>query len=419
MKKLAFGVALVALLAMGSAANAVVGANDDVPAQSLLLPYFEVNLADPSGVTTLFSINNASAGSAVAHVTFWTDESVPTLDFDVYLTGFDVQTINIRDIFNGDLPVTADDNNDPGDANSPQGGLSDDDVWPGSTGPCAAPAYPAGLDTILVNHLIEAHTGGSSPVFGRCAGANYGDDIARGYVTVDVVTSCNLSFPSTAGYFTLFSPADPARNVLWGDYFYVNAGENFAQGETLVHLEFGNLTIPSFYERYNAVAGEDGREALPAVWGTRYLNGGAFDGGTDLIVWRDSELASNLTGFTCGSNASWFPLSQTDVVAFDEEEQEEDLCFSDSPVSPPLGGANTCFPLEAQRVSVADGSLIADAMAPSALFGWLYIDLEHTAAGGVPYPSQAWLTTVMDAEGRFSVGFDGIQLGASTGGLLP
>ena len=47
---------------------------------TLLLPYFEVDLSNPSGTTTLFSINNASASAAVAHVTLWTDESIPTLE---------------------------------------------------------------------------------------------------------------------------------------------------------------------------------------------------------------------------------------------------------------------------------------------------------------------------------------------------
>ena len=45
---------------------------DDVPAATLLLPYFEVDLASQNGVQTLFSINNASASAAVARVTVWT-----------------------------------------------------------------------------------------------------------------------------------------------------------------------------------------------------------------------------------------------------------------------------------------------------------------------------------------------------------
>jgi len=407
MKKLTFAVALLALVALGSAAFAVVGTIDKVPGATLLLPYFEVNLDNPNGITTLFSINNASASAAVAHVTFWTDETVPTLDFDIYLTGYDVQTINIRDIFNGVLPVTADAASDPGDTISPKGSLSQDINFPGASGPCAAPSYPAGLNATVLAHIRGAHTGKTSPVFGRCSGFNYGDNIARGYITVDSVVSCNLQFPSDAGYFT--ANAD-SRNILWGDYFIVDPTNNFAQGETLVHLETVNATVPSFYERYNTVAGEDSRESLPNTFAVRYLLGGVFTGGTDLLVWRDSEIVSNLTGFTCGSNASWFPLGQTDAVSFDEQEHPTNLCLTTSDVSPNTGGAKACFPLEAQRVNVATGSVAAAPLAPPAPFGWLFLNLDTTTAGGLVYPGQAWVTAIMSASGRFSVGFEAITL---------
>ena len=96
MKRAIVLVALAALVFTATPSRAVIGTIDDVPASTLLLPYFEVDLEHSSGVNTLFSINNASASAAVAHVTVWTDWSFPTLDFDVYLTGFDVQTINLR-----------------------------------------------------------------------------------------------------------------------------------------------------------------------------------------------------------------------------------------------------------------------------------------------------------------------------------
>ena len=49
-------------------------------------------------------------------------------------------------------------------------------------------------------------------------------------------------------------------------------------------------------------------------------------------------------------------------------------------------------------------------------FGWLYLNLNTTvtAAGNNPpedpAAAQAWVITTMDAQGRFSVGFDAIQL---------
>jgi hypothetical protein len=47
--------------------------------------------------------------------------------------------------------------------------------------------------------------------------------------------------------------------------------------------------------------------------------------------------------------------------------------------------------------------------------GWMYLNLNTTVVG-ITYPSfnpsiaQAWVTTVMDDNGRFSAGFDAIKL---------
>jgi len=430
MKKIAFCLALMSLLALGGSAIAEIGTIDAVPAATLLLPYFEVDLGNPNGITTLFSVNNASASAAVAHVTVWTDQSIPTLDFDIYLTGYDVQTLNIRDIFNGILPRTADAGSDSGDTISPKGSLSQDINFPGSTGPCgsASTVYtnPA-LSAALIAHLRASHTGQFSALYGGCSGAAYGDNIARGYITVDSVVQCNLSFPSDAGYFTTLADN---RNILWGDYFYINPGQNFATGTTLVHVEAcptpsvgngaghcpfsfaaGNYT---FYGRYNAVAGQDQREPLASTFASRYINGGNFDGGTDLIVWRDSKtrpVGANGT-HSCSGAPSWFPLNQSDVVSFDEQEHPTDLCFQGSNVSPPTGGVQTCFPLETQRIHLAGGNIIGSNPTPPTPFGWMYLNLNHTLASGDPYPgrAQAWVVTAMSALGKYEVGYDAIQL---------
>jgi hypothetical protein len=78
--------------------------NDDscdigvTPAATLLLPYFQVDLANAAGETTLFTITNVSQLPQIAHVTIWTDRSFPVLDFNIFLTGYDVQSINLFDI---------------------------------------------------------------------------------------------------------------------------------------------------------------------------------------------------------------------------------------------------------------------------------------------------------------------------------
>ncbi len=447
MRRFVLGIVFLVVPLMGGFARAEIGTIDEVPAATLLVPYFEVDLDNPNGITTLFSVNNASATAVVAHVTLWTDQSIPTLDFDLYLTGYDVQTLNVRDIFNGNLPRTADAGSDPGDTISHKGSLSQDINFPGSTGPCANP-YPAtgALTATLIDHVRKSHTGQSSALYGGCSGAHYGDNIARGYMTVDAVVACNLSFPSDAGYFTTLASN---QNVLWGDVVYVNPDENFVSGNTIVHIEAcTGLAAPAyagaagsgaglcpfsfaagdytFYGRYNSVAGQDQREPLATTFATRYINGGNFTGGTDLIVWRDSKtrpVGANGT-HSCATVPSWFPLNQTDVVAFDEAENPTDLCFQGDNVSPPTGGTETCFPLETQRVHVAGGNVVAADPAAPAPYGWIYLNLNHSLASGDPYPgrAQAWVMPEMSASGKYEVGYDAIQLDnasrAIAGGLV-
>ncbi|HET9228729.1 MAG TPA: hypothetical protein VFR31_18765, partial [Thermoanaerobaculia bacterium] len=250
MRKLCLCLALVSLLGLGGQAFAVIGTIDDVPAATLLLPYFEVDIANNDGINTLFSINNASATAVLAHVTVWTDQSVPALDFDVYLTGYDVQTISLRDIFvNGNLPITASDGQDPKDTISPQGPASQDINFASCS---ALPYAPGAVSSTFRAHLQAWFQGNQSPATGNCAGAKFRDNILRGYITVDTVNACNLFFPSDWAF---YAPFVTFQNVLWGDYFYVNPAQNFAQGETLVHIEADPLAFApgdhTFYGRYN------------------------------------------------------------------------------------------------------------------------------------------------------------------------
>jgi hypothetical protein len=417
MKKTALCLALLGLLALGGQALAVICTIDEVPAATLLLPYFDVDLGNPNGETTLFSINNASATAVLAHIVVWSDLSVPVLDFNIYLTGYDVQTINLGDILrNGVLPRTASAGQDPGDTISPKGQFSQDINFAS----CSGLLPPPNLPSNFVRHLQLSLTGQSSPVLGnRCAGRNLGDNVARGYITVDTVNSCTLLFPGDPGYFGAGGTGIATnQNVLWGDYFYVNPGANFADGNPLVHIE-ASATNPqtstsgqyTFYGRYDGFTAADNREPLSTSFAVRYLNGGVFSGGTDLIVWRDSKV--NQTAFTCPAQQgrpSWYPLGQEGIVIFDEQEQPQvPQTFPVSP-QPPQSGI-TPFPAEAQSTHVGG----ADFPVPFD-FGWLYLDLNTTvaAAGSVPpedpAAAQAWVTARMTAQGRFSVGFDAVQL---------
>jgi hypothetical protein len=417
MKKIVLSLALVGLLVASLPAAAEICTIDDVPAATLLLPYFEVDLNAPNELTTLFSITNASATAQLVHIVVWSDLSVPVLDFNVYLTGYDVVTVNMRDIMNGVLPQTASDGQDPGDSISPQGDFSQDINFASCGGQLPPPAV---LDAGFVAHLQNSLTGQASAFLGgACAGLDHDDNIARGYVTMDVVNNCTLRFPGDPGYLTADIEFD---NVLFGDYFYVNDAENFAQGETLVHVEscptpsVGDgidecLFLPgeyTFYGRYETVpfvSDEDQREPLAQTFGARYIDGGPFTGGTDYLVWRDSKV--DQAPFTCPAipgRPSWYPLGQNAIVIFDEEENPD--VPQGSPVSPqpPELGIQP-FPLEAQRTEVGGPDL------PSPFtFGWMFLDLGHTIAGDLfPGVAQNWVTIVNDADGRFSVGYDAIQ----------
>jgi hypothetical protein len=109
MKKLSVLIALV-LLAVAGTGYAVTCAYDNVPAATLLVPYFKVTLNGataapiPSGGTdTLVSIVNVSTPGVIAHVTVWNKYSKAVIDFNLPLTGKDIVAFSMRDIMNGRL----------------------------------------------------------------------------------------------------------------------------------------------------------------------------------------------------------------------------------------------------------------------------------------------------------------------------
>jgi hypothetical protein len=423
MRQVSFILCVGTLFLLGSAlpAGAVIATVDDVPAATLLLPYFEVDLDNPNGITTLFSVNNASASAVLAHVVVWSDLSVPVFDFNLYLTGYDVQSINLRDILvEGVVPRTASGGQDPGDTISPRGDFSQDINFASCQGQLPLPPLPASFR----DHLQKALTGKSSPILGnRCAGRDLGDRIARGYVTVDAVNNCSLRFPGDAGYFVAGGQGDATnQNVPWGDFFFVDTGHNLAFGETLVHIE-ASATNPetsvagqyTFYGRYVGWTAADNREPLATRFAARYLRGGAFDGGTDFLVWRDSKTSQG--AFTCPAGSlngpSWYPLGEEGFAVFDEEENA--LAPQPFPFSPqPPVDTFIPFPAEAQRTAIGG----PDFPVPFA-FGWILLDLNTTVTGNPnppedPAAAQAWVIDTMSASGRFSVGFGANRLDSAT-----
>ncbi|HET6986927.1 MAG TPA: hypothetical protein VFI00_09935, partial [Kribbella sp.] len=159
----------------------------------------------------------------------------------------------------------------------------------------------------------------------------------------------------------------------------------------------------TFYGRYNAATADDAREALPTTEGARFVNGGGFNGGTDFLVWREANASASAYSCNLQGPASWYPLESTQIVIFDEQEQPvtAEECLSGDPTCEQI----VVIPNESNRIDVA-----ADLLAPFN-FGWVYLNLQHPdiiAAYGDQF-AQSWTTAVMDASGRFSVGFDAIQ----------
>jgi len=352
----------------------------DRPAATLLVPYFEVDLDNPLGVNTLASVANADEGCTLTRVTLWTDLAVPTLSFYLYLSPNDVQTLNLRDLFNGHLPDTS---SVLGDLSCP---VLDFD-------PCTA----AQLDTELVHlelqSLAAAHRGAADPQSGTCASVDHGDRLVRGYLTADVVERCThdptvatwsvSEWQAPEGYHA--ATATGTRNALWGDYFLVDEANDFAQSEAAVpviadpgRFEPGDYT---FYGRYDGFDGSDAHRPLSGRQGIRFLQGGPFDGGTELLVWRDTR-SPEVAPVACGELPDWAPLAQRHIGLFDEDEL---------PYQAPTGSV---FPWATQRVAVGGSDF------PSPVpFGWLDLDLWHDPET----PAQAWVTAVVSARGRFSV----------------
>jgi hypothetical protein len=338
----------------------------------------------------------------------------------------------MRDILiNGDLPNTG-----PNNTLSPLGPwAADTHGYPGcTTTPGGTPNYGP-LPATFITQLQRALSGQSTGA--GCFSDPSGDtNIARGYLTIDVVSACSQEFPDNPNYFVNGGLGTAMNeNVLWGDYFMVNPGQNFAQGWAAVHIEAAteldatlgscdNDDVANPTDRFPTTfycsittggTGEDNREGLPSVYASRYVNGGGFDGGTDLLVWRDVNRDGGAAPgpISCSSRPN--RAGQNDLVVFDE--QENPIVFIEGP-----SGIETPeefpFPWCTNRVEVGtDLTVVSN-------FGWIWMNLNadtsFTAAGAEVsnFPDvfrQAYVTTVMDAQGRFSVGFDAISLNNLTG----
>ena len=346
---------------------------------TLLFPYFEVDTANPSGQTTLISINNSSFDPTLARVVLWTNWGNPVLAFDLFLDDFDIVTINLRDVLNGILPSTG--------ASADLSGF-----------PFCASSPPHHANPILtasqIGQLGALLKGQADPILGDCWGENYGDGRARGYITVDAARECSgtqtvggvFSAPNNVAY-PYFGDGSSTgiatyRNVLWGDIVNIDPTNNFADGSEAIALwaspsSLAGPNVFTFYGRFHGWDGRDHRVPLPSGFNLRFLNGGPFAGGASNIVYHDPGVP-NVGSAVCGTRPDpVLPLGGF-VSAVDED--------GNNPVS------LSTLPLDlvSQKVSV---SLLGIPYAA----GYLQIRQPD---------SQLWVQPVLSARTRFSLSFN-------------
>jgi hypothetical protein len=416
------GVAANATFATGSPATTN---NDDscdigvAPAATLLLPYFEVDLDSRAGEQTTFAITNVSAVEQVAHITLWTDYSFPVIDFNVYLTGYDVQTINLYDVIA--LGQIAPELGTGFDTDgSPEGEFSGDNILVDED---SCDNLPMQLSQVYIDRMQDAFTLGSTPAIpgtdiDACDDIGGQHDNAVGYATIDVASVCGTTLPSDPGYF--IGPDSEALfdNVFVGDYSQVNAGQAYAQGNPMVHIRAlgaegltadeaalaDETNLPrTFYGRYQdpATPRADRRQPLPSTFAARWINGGTGEFQTFFKIWREGDV----DGFADCDDVAGNVTEVTELVVFDEEENAVGAAEPGGPVSPPI---NLEFTLpETGLYNVGSSTFPQDE--DDDVSGWMYLNLDNAAGDDIA--SQNWVVVSMRAEGEYSVDFDAAWLG--------
>ncbi|HET7451920.1 MAG TPA: hypothetical protein VFL12_04220 [Thermoanaerobaculia bacterium] len=452
-------VAVATLAAFAGTASAVTCTIDHKPAATLLLPYFQTTISNTGGTIaptpfgagfggdTLVTVVNASAADTLAHVVVWNRRSVPVLDFNIGLTGFDVISMSMGGVLTGTLPVNPalEGNNACGNGNFVR--FVPNQFPTGNDGSASTnygtPAFPQSFASTLAAELDgsdDCAEGGIAPNFD----AN-GNDQLVGYVTIDMVNYCTFANPNDPTYWQ--DVAAGFENSLWGDYTIQSEGTTPTYGNTLVALEAdvtpgtglnygtdgageGN-PLRTFYARYwedsdgvvfiGAVPGlynggqtylnsiglfspivGDMREPLGVNWGARYINA-AGGQATFFRAWRASaDSLSDLTGSGCTA-------TEPNVFTVIWDEDEVPATQTGCQVSPCPPGETFNIPLETQRVSIAD---FAGSNAAAA--GWVYIDFGFTNNDATVL-DQAWLAYDFQVPGAFAnAGIEGVQLDANS-----
>jgi hypothetical protein len=403
------------------------------PAATLLLPYFSVDFANAdrtTAVDTIFTVTNVSDIPAIAHVTVWSDWSFPVLDFNLFLTGYDVVGVSMYDILNrGTIPSTTIAGTTTGV--SPVGARS----IVNSTSAVGNPNFSSSALTACLNQggqgvipsqlLAQIRSGLTGGGYFTCAQVGDAHTNAVGYVTVDVANTCSQSLPITETYYTTEILFD---NQLIGDYQRINpsnATGNFAGGNPMVHIKavpgggpIGSFpsTLPvTFYDRYTPDANRqaDRRQPLPALFAGRYIGAGSGFS-TQYLIWREGNTGSDSDN-DCTDYDANSSMPYNEVVRFDERENPFTQT-TNCPVSPCITPTVGLPETSAQSITGTSPSpIFPPNTASTDGGGWTYFNLDNPVGGAnfsnPARASQNWVVVEMTAEGRYGVDFDAAYLG--------
>jgi hypothetical protein len=409
---------LVVLVFTAFTGNAAPTRNNDdscdialLPAATLLLPYFEVSIDAKSN--TLMTITNVSPQEQIARVTLWTDYTFPVLSFNVYLTGYDVQSISLYDVIWRGVIGSED---GTGTETSHSGRFSADNPRLDLSN-CAA--LSGTVPAALAARMQSALTTGRVPALDGVAACNRvggPHTSAVGYATIDVVRRCDTGSPATTGYF-----ADDILwdNVLAGDYQQFDTRYATSEGNPMVHIRAvseGGTAIErrsypgqyevtfrrTFYSRYQNGRTFDARQPLPSVFAARWISGSAAGYRTTFKIWREG-----LPGKGVVPCSQWAAQATefAEMVVFDEEENPTAVAPS-PPVNEPIGPD---FILPATSSSDVTDSTVFPRPNTGAEAGWVYMNLDNDL--GDDMASQSWVITTLRAEGQFSVDETAFALG--------
>jgi hypothetical protein len=413
------GIALLLLLSLCPVqkAHAIIGTLDTVPAATLLYPYFEVDLSNTNGKNTVIGLHNTSATAMLTRVTIWSNTGVPIYDFNIYLTGYDEQMFDMRSVLTGSLPQTASAGQDPTDTISPKGTISQDINFASCSG--QLPYGPVAASFVADMQAMLTGQASTTEFPGQCVGTNLGDNIARGYLTIDTVDSCSTSgVPgSLAQYFSANFPMTN-QNTLLGDYMLINPAQNvlIMNNATSIEADGTNPATSTpggytFYGRFVNWTAVDNREPLATQW---ILQGDTGNGSA--IVWRDPKTTP--AAFACSGAPNYAPLGQEGISFFDRSGIPTIIptpATVTNPFPPPLPNF---APVATQIVPLNNTALLL----PSIKMGILGMGLNATvaAAGGNPPvdPAAAQaLVVVLDANKNqtgFSSGVIALPLDSAT-----